>query len=326
MTTLVIGAITDAGTGDLIPGAVVALVGSPDSSVADRTGVFRMEGLTPGMHRIIIRHPGYTARTGSIEVYPYQPTIISSEFLSLTPVPQVRGRVMEHDSDRPVSGAIVTLISENGTSVAQARSDSAGGFFLTAPAPGDYQVAVRRIGYMPATSDLVRVATGRAVQMSFPLLSLGTTLDPVTVTGEAASTVLSRWGIYERQKGVGGVFLDRQAIEERPGASELGHLLQGTTGVRVDANGRVRLRGIGCDGTPPTVYVDGVRLYDKYSREEHIAGGGIPSPDEWQRAIHPIHVEGIEVYRSPAEIPAQYNTGADAACGVILIWTRRGGN
>ncbi len=69
-----------------------------------------------------------------------------------------------------------------------------------------------------------------------------------------------------------------------------------------------------------------MRIYDKYSMEERIAGSGIASPDEWQRAIHPIHVEGMEIYRSPAEIPAQYNTGADTACGIILIWIRRGGN
>jgi hypothetical protein len=32
-------------------------------------------------------------------------------------------------------------------------------------------------------------------------------------------------------------------------------------------------------------------------------------------------VEAIEVYRSAAEIPAQFN-GNNSACGVIVIWTR----
>lgn len=326
MTTTVTGAITDASTGELISGAVVTLVATGDSVMADRTGVFRFEGLAAGTHDIIISHPGYTARTGTIVVYADQPTIISSEYLTLVPVPQVRGQVHEIDSDAPVAGAVATLVAANGRAVSMTRTDSTGAFVLTASAPGEYQVAVRRIGYMPTTSSTVQLTTGRAVELAFPLFSLGTTLAPITVTGEAASTVLSRWGFYERQQGVGGVFLDRAAIEERAGATELGHLLQGTTGVRVDSNGRVRLRGIGCDGSPPLVYVDGVRLYDKYSVEERIAGSGVPSAEEWQRAIHPIHVEGIELYRSPAEIPAQYNTGGDAACGVILVWTRRGGN
>jgi hypothetical protein len=32
-------------------------------------------------------------------------------------------------------------------------------------------------------------------------------------------------------------------------------------------------------------------------------------------------IGGIEVYRSAAEIPPQFN-GSGAACGVIVIWTR----
>ncbi|MCZ6916050.1 MAG: carboxypeptidase regulatory-like domain-containing protein [Gemmatimonadetes bacterium] len=83
LSTLVTGAITDASTGELIPGGVVTIVGTTDSSVADRTGVFRFEGLTPGTHLIVISHPGYAARTEEIEVYADQPTIISSEFLTL---------------------------------------------------------------------------------------------------------------------------------------------------------------------------------------------------------------------------------------------------
>jgi hypothetical protein len=39
--------------------------------------------------------------------------------------------------------------------------------------------------------------------------------------------------------------------------------------------------------------------------------------------IHPNNVEAIEVYRSPAEVPPQYG-GAEAACGVILLWRRVG--
>ena len=35
----------------------------------------------------------------------------------------------------------------------------------------------------------------------------------------------------------------------------------------------------------------------------------------------PDMVEGIEVYRSAAEIPPQYN-GSNSACGVVVIWTR----
>jgi hypothetical protein len=32
----------------------------------------------------------------------------------------------------------------------------------------------------------------------------------------------------------------------------------------------------------------------------------------------------IEVFRSPAEIPSEFN-GPNAGCGVVVLWTRRGG-
>ncbi len=69
------------------------------------------------------------------------------------------------------------------------------------------------------------------------------------------------------------------------------------------------------------VWIDGLRI----EPTEILPAGGLTSLNSWTRAIHPIDIEAIEVYRTPAEIPAQYNTGGNAACGVILIWTRRGG-
>lgn len=37
--------------------------------------------------------------------------------------------------------------------------------------------------------------------------------------------------------------------------------------------------------------------------------------------ILPGDVEGMEIYRGAATIPAEYNKGT-AICGLILIWTR----
>ena len=40
--------------------------------------------------------------------------------------------------------------------------------------------------------------------------------------------------------------------------------------------------------------------------------------------ISPGSVEGIEVYRGLSTVPAEF-LNPDAECGVIAIWTRRGG-
>lgn len=39
--------------------------------------------------------------------------------------------------------------------------------------------------------------------------------------------------------------------------------------------------------------------------------------------VQPSDVWAVEVYRGPAEVPAQY-LDSNSRCGVILIWTKRG--
>jgi outer membrane receptor for ferrienterochelin and colicin len=69
----------------------------------------------------------------------------------------------------------------------------------------------------------------------------------------------------------------------------------------MSTRGPIGLRGIGC---AIRLFVDGVPWRDDLD--------AVPHQD----------IEAIEVYASPSEIPAQYG-GANSACGVVLIWTRR---
>ena len=39
--------------------------------------------------------------------------------------------------------------------------------------------------------------------------------------------------------------------------------------------------------------------------------------------FNPLDLEAVEVYRSAAELPIEYG-GTNAACGVLLLWTRIG--
>ncbi len=317
MSTLVSGIVTDAATGNAVPDASVTVAGSANSATTDSVGMFRLEGLSPGTHRLALGRPGYGTLFGNVEVEADRPTIAPGGLLALTPVPQVEGTMTELETNRPLSEVWVILVSDAGDSVTMSRSDDSGSFVLTAPAPGSYYVVARRDGYTPGVRGPFELTTGHAVDVGFPLRSVGVTLEPTTVTGEAPVPSLTAAGFYLRQREGRGVFLDRSAIEERAGARELGDLLRAIPGITVDYNGVIRLRGIMTGPASrcgaPLVFVDGTAV----SRDE-------ASADQWQRAIHPIDIEAIEVYRSPAEVPGQYNIGGTAACGVILIWRRRG--
>jgi hypothetical protein len=61
--------------------------------------------------------------------------------------------------------------------------------------------------------------------------------------------------------------------------------------------------------------VDGTLVYAD-SQRPHAALFDINS-------ISPQNIEGIEVYRSAAQIPAQFNR-TSSSCGVVLVWTRIG--
>ena len=124
------------------------------------------------------------------------------------------------------------------------RSDDSGSFVLTAPAPGSYYVMARRDGYTPGVRGPFELRTGHAVDVEFPLRALGVALEPTIVTGDAPVPSLTTAGFYERQRRGRGVFLDRNAIENRSGARELGDLLRAVPGITVDYNGVIRLRGI----------------------------------------------------------------------------------
>ena len=68
--------------------------------------------------------------------------------------------------------------------------------------------------------------------------------------------------------------------------------------------GRARIQVTGCPNT--MTYVDNIEM-----------------GRDWQEGLGPGDIEGIEVFRRPAEIPAQWS-GPNTTCGVILIWTRLG--
>ena len=62
------------------------------------------------------------------------------------------------------------------------------------------------------------------------------------------------------------------------------------------------------------VYLDGILIWDEGQRQQGLFD--INSLDLGA-------IEGIEVYTSAAQIPAQYNRTSHG-CGVLLIWTRIG--
>jgi len=135
-------------------------------------------------------------------------------------------------------------------------------------------------------------------------------------------------GYYERRD-IGeklgmGVFFDQKEIRRR-GSIRVTHLLGQLNGVRADCRGYgnrcqiVMTRGSsslssmvpggGCRNT--NVWVDGAHVIRDNQPAESI-----------DNFVSPSEIAGLEVYRSAAEVPAEFG-GSVGQCGAIVIWTKR---
>lgn len=226
----------------------------------------------------------------------------------------IRGRVLDARTYEPIAAVDLTLIRADSSQVAQVLTDSIGRFTLPAAGGGSFLIRTARIGYADATLGPVRIDSTETLEVQLTLHTRAVALSGLVVTTEARSRSLELTGFYDRRKLGLGRFVDRAAIEKR-NASYAHQLFMGMPGVRIMEE-RYTLKflillrsgiasGKNIPYCPPQVFQD-----------------GFLTDFDW--ATHPDNIEAIEVYRGGAEIPPQYG-GAYSGCGVILVWTRRGG-
>jgi len=212
----------------------------------------------------------------------------------------IEGQVVARLSHLPIPGAVVELAEPHLTAVV----DSGGRFGFPGLAAGTYLLQIRAIGYAEAAWRL-RVTDGRVLQHVFDLEPLVVKLPPVLVQGQKAEFG-RRFADFERRRaGKMGFFITRQDIE-RLNASTLADVLVTARGVTLDCSGgtciaRMSRAARGCE---PQYFIDGVESTPYFARN-----------------TPPHDVLGLEIYRGPSELPAEF-TGSNSGCGVIVIWTK----
>jgi hypothetical protein len=91
------------------------------------------------------------------------------------------GRVVSGADSTPVVAALVVLIDGAGARVARTGTGLGGAFFLAAPAPGRYVVAVLRIGQRPWRSAELQLDAGAARRATFAVPDDPIILDAIAV-------------------------------------------------------------------------------------------------------------------------------------------------
>ena len=224
----------------------------------------------------------------------------------------LRGFVVTMPGDRPVPGAVVTLLEAHRSATASAL----GAYEFVGLAPGTYSIGVRRIGFVPLFAQL-DLQAGKVIEADLELDQIKfQTLDRVIVADRAPDVT----GFAERKRtSAGGTFLTASLFDSL-GAEPLFAVLEGRIAgariVRSGSGGEYRLAtargltGLGAGGSCYSqVFVDGIRIYTP--------GSSQPVPD--LREFDTQQLEGVEFYAGPATTPPQFG-GSGAACGTLLIW------
>lgn len=235
------------------------------------------------------------------------------------------GRLVDTESLLPIVSAAIALLGDQDERLAATMSDDEGRFSLTVPRGGSYRFLIEHLGYPTTVGGPVVLVGGTTMEVELRVSPAPLLLDSLNVMTDIRSLRLARTGFYRRRAQGSGLFIDRNEID-RKAPNETTDMLTGLPGVtfRFDHFGRkqVLLRG----GTRPqgacfpAIYIDGMRmsrlLYAKRARQELDV-----APAQIDDMIAPVALEGLEVYRSASEVPAMYS-GPDAACGVIVLWSR----
>ncbi|HUG39156.1 MAG TPA: carboxypeptidase regulatory-like domain-containing protein [Longimicrobiales bacterium] len=257
----------------------------------------------------------------------------------------IRGRLLDVETDAPIPGGILTLLSADSTRVSTAVSDQEGFWVLDVPAAGTYHVSAQRFGYQSWISGQVEVGAGAELNSVFHLRPAPVTLDPIEVRVRAVRQYLDYAGFFERQRGNFGHFVTPEAIERRQ-AANVTDLLAGIPGVQRVAFGggsagpaQIQLRGSSLSQgglCRPRVFVDGLMFSRGDSRPIREREGAeteerVDDPLRQDQALsiddigHPSTIAAIEVYRSASQVPVQFGgTSVETLCGVIVIWTHTG--
>lgn len=296
--------LLDAETNAVLMGALIRLSGDPRPYVTGVDGRVSFD-IPAGNYVVAARKGGYATLTSQLQV-----TGEEEVTLRLRRVGDVEPglpatllvRVREAGEGRAIEGASVTLAG------GETRITDRRGNVRFATVSGPARISVEMLGYANRTEP-VTVHPDATTAVSIAMTVEALVLAPIEV--EVRSRFLEAHGVYGRiERGQVMRMVTREQLETHPVAF-LSDAFVTVPGVTVNRAvvGETTLFGPARgnpDGCELKVYVDGM-------------------PTEMDiDAFTPEMVEMAEVYWG-LRTPIQYRGPNQSNCGVVLLWTRRGG-
>jgi hypothetical protein len=260
-----------------------------------------------------------------------RPTIIPMLFflaLSASPAAgQVRvvGRVVDDLTEHPLSQTYVSLRAPDGSLIEEAETTETGTFEFQVRGVGAIRLTVERYGYQANTTPLLYFDARKFFQVEIRMDPEAILLAPLEVIAWSARPENALHEAFKRRLETGlGVYITRDEVEARKPllVTDLLREIPGlefetsTYGSRPSVR-MARATGMRCS---TQIFVDGFLINRRVLSSNGYRAADLRIDDY----VSPGSVEGIEIYKGLATVPPEF-LNPDADCGVIAIWTRRGG-
>ena len=240
---------------------------------------------------------------------------------------QVRivGRVIDDLTEVPLGEVRVTILAPDGSTLGRTETSADGSFEFQVQRVRGVRITAERLSYQSNTTPLLYFDTRKFFQVEVRLDPDAILLAPLEVIAWSGKLDDAMLEGYRRRLETGlGVYITREEVEARNPAL-VTDLLRAVPGVRVSGGGPgaepvIRMARAGMANCATQIFVDGFLI----NRRTGASAGTPPADFRIDDVVSPTSVEGIEVYRGLSTVPAEF-LNPDAECGVIAIWTRRGG-
>ncbi|MGH7502137.1 MAG: carboxypeptidase regulatory-like domain-containing protein [Longimicrobiales bacterium] len=269
-------------------------------AATDRRGVVRFCD-APAAVLVTLRVDGGSRVSGTRSVHLAEGDTGSVQLVTSSLYSVVSGRIIDHATGRPVGAATIDL----GFDQLRSMTRDDGEFEFERVPPGFYDVNVQHIGYANVR-DSIGVDYAARVTVTARLAPAAIPIEPLEVV--VRSQGLERRGFYNRMERGIGTFLTRKDVQDMH-ALRGSDILRRITGIQLVQHSTLGAIAVGRGNCPFRYVIDGARLAAIYSMDD----------------MSPHWIDGIEIYKGPSQIPIEFtgiSSDPNAACGVIVIWTR----
>jgi len=229
------------------------------------------------------------------------------------------GRVLDQVNERPIGGAVVSLVDRDGARRVQALSDSLGRFVLTPPQAGEYFLHADGFGYTETQSPLLALGTEGTAPIDLMMAP-----EPIGLAGLEISVVyvaaeeLNAFGLSPQE--LGNQWIDRDRIDAIPVKRDMGSIIERSAVSNTRVIRPENLRP-GSDDMGLCVSLTRSRTGAGRGTCALIVLNGVPIGGPQALDIDPETIESMAVLHA-TEATTYYGTLGSG--GAVLVWTRRG--